>query len=369
MSGEHLAYPEFVVPDSVETPAVCVVESTMQSNIDTMVTALRSRGVNCRPHTKSHKCIEIGRRQIAAGCVGLTTATIGEAEVFVGGGITDILIAYPLWFTAEKARRVSTLLESATITVGASSLAGAENLVHLLRGSTLRVAVEVSCGEVRTGVASAREAVSVANVLRDGGLDVVGVFVHGGHSYAGGTMIETAAHDEAKALNDSSEALRSAGFNVSMASAGSTPTALLSAVPGVTEERPGTYVFGDRQQSTIGAHRPHDVALFVAGTVVQVTAPYFVVDVGAKMLTKDLPKTVEGYGVLPAYPDAIIERLYDHHGVIHARDGALPREGERVAVIPNHVCPITNLSREFVVLGEDGLETARWPIDAGLRNV
>jgi D-serine deaminase-like pyridoxal phosphate-dependent protein len=101
---------------------------------------------------------------------------------------------------------------------------------------------------------------------------------------------------------------------------------------------------------------------------VQVSAPYFVVDVGAKVLTKDLPQTVEGYGALSAYPEAIIERLYDHHGVIHARGGALPRPGDRLAVIPNHVCPITNLSREFVMLGDDGLETDRWPVDAGLRN-
>jgi D-serine deaminase-like pyridoxal phosphate-dependent protein len=248
-------------------------------------------------------------------------------------------------------------------------LAGAENLVHFLRGSSLHVAVEVSCGEIRTGVATSDEAVAVAKAIRDGGLTVVGVFAHGGHSYAGGTMIETAANQESGALLSSSEALRSEGFDVTMASAGSTPTALLSAVPGVTEERPGTYVFGDRQQSVIGAHRPQDVALFVAGTVVQVSDPYFVVDVGAKMLTKDLPKTVEGYGALPAYPHAIIERLYDHHGVIHAREGSLPHEGERLAVIPNHVCPITNLSREFVVLDDDGRETNRWPIAAGLRNV
>jgi D-serine deaminase-like pyridoxal phosphate-dependent protein len=369
MQNETLAFPMFVIPDSVETPATCVVESTMTSNIETMVTALTSRGVACRPHTKSHKNLEIGRRQIAAGCRGLTTATIGEAEVFVHGGINDVLIAYPIWFTADKAKRVTALTELATITVGVSSLAGAKNVVHFMSGTSLCVAVEVSCGEIRTGVATSDEAVMVANVIRDGGLKVVGVFAHGGHSYAGGAMIKTAADQESNALLTSSEALRSNGFEVTMASAGSTPTALLSAVAGVTEERPGTYVFGDRQQATIGAHQPQDVALFVAGTVVQVSDPYFVIDVGAKMLTKDLPKTVEGYGALPAYPNAIIERLYDHHGVIHSRGGNVPREGERLAVIPNHVCPITNLSREFVVLDDEGRETDRWSIDAGLRNV
>lgn len=368
MSDAPLTFPAFVIPDSVETPAVCVVESTMSRNIDTMVTALRKRDVLCRPHTKSHKSIEIGRRQIEAGCVGLTTATIGEAEVFVNGGLVDVFVAYPVWFTAEKARRVHQMLERAAITVGVSSLAGAENLVHYMSGSALSVAVEVECGEGRTGVATPAEALAVANVVRRGGLRVVGVFAHGGHSYAGGAMIVKAANEESSALLASSEALREADYEVTMVSAGSTPTALLSAVKGVTEERPGTFVFGDRQQSVLGAHRSEDVALFVAGTVVQVSNPYFVVDVGAKVLTKDLPKTVEGFGALPAFPKAIIERLYDHHGIVNARGGALPRAGERVTIIPNHVCPITNLSREFVVLSDDGTETTRWPIDAGLRN-
>ncbi len=368
MNDSHIMFPAFVIPDSVETPAVCVVESTMQRNIEAMVTALRSRGVTCRPHSKSHKNVEIARRQIEAGCIGLTTATIGEAEVFVDSGIADVFIAYPLWLTSEKARRVRTMLERATVTVGVSSLAGAENLLHFMGDSTLRVAVEVESGEIRTGVASSEEVVAVANVIREGGLRVVGVFAHGGHSYAGGSMIETAADDESRVLLEASAALREAGFEVTMVSAGSTPTALLSAVEGITDERPGTFVFGDRQQAVLGAHRAQDVALFVAGTVVQVSAPYFVVDVGAKVLTKDLPKTVEGYGALPAYPNSIIERIYDHHGVVHSRGGALPAAGERVAIIPNHVCPITNLTRELVILSDDGVETAHWSIDAGLRN-
>ena len=368
MSDITLAFPAFVIPDTVETPAVCVVESTMQRNIEHMVSALGALDVGCRPHAKSHKSIEIAQRQIEAGCIGLTTATIGEAEVFVEGGITDVFIAYPLWFTSEKARRVSAMLERAAVTVGVSSRAGAENLVHFMRGSSLRIAVELESGEIRTGVATVPEALSIAAVVRDGGLALVGVFAHGGHSYAGGDMIATAAHDESRVLLETSRTLRDEGFDVTLVSAGSTPTALLSAVPGITDERPGTFVFGDRQQSVLGAHRPEDVALFVAGTVVQVSAPYFVVDVGAKSLTKDLPKTVEGYGALPAYPRAIIERVYDHHGVVHARGGAVPAAGERVAIIPNHVCPITNLTRELVILSDDGVETARWPIDASLRN-
>ncbi|MEO9181449.1 MAG: alanine racemase, partial [Acidimicrobiales bacterium] len=224
-------------------------------------------------------------------------------------------------------------------------------------------------GEARTGVMDTPSALLVANACADAGLRVTGVFAHGGMSYAGVDAVAPAAADEARVVLEAATALRTNGHEVAVVSAGSTPTALLSAVAGITEERPGTYVFGDRQQAVLGAHAAHDVALFVATTVVQVSGERFVLDAGAKVFTKDLPKTVEGYGALVAYPDAIIERLYDHHAVVSARGGAVPRIGERIAVVPNHVCPVTNLAREFVVLDDEGRETDRWPVDAGLCNI
>src|ERR1700684_3963817 len=95
--GSITDFPTFAVPSSVETPSLCVDEGRMQRNIEGMIERLTAKGVTCRPHVKSHKNIEIGRRQLAAGAKGLTAATIGEAEVFVGGGVTDVFIAYPLW--------------------------------------------------------------------------------------------------------------------------------------------------------------------------------------------------------------------------------------------------------------------------------
>jgi D-serine deaminase-like pyridoxal phosphate-dependent protein len=100
-----VVFPDFVIPESVETPALCVDETRLRSNIETMTSALSDAGVNLRPHVKSHKSLIIGRMQVEAGAVGLTTATIGEAEVFVEGGFDDIFIAYPLWLTEQKADR------------------------------------------------------------------------------------------------------------------------------------------------------------------------------------------------------------------------------------------------------------------------
>jgi D-serine deaminase-like pyridoxal phosphate-dependent protein len=364
------AFPDFQIPSTVETPSICVVEHLMEKNIAEMQQALGEKGVACRPHIKSHKSIEVGRRQIAGGAKGLTTATIGEAEVFVGAGVEDILIAYPLWVSKEKARRLHVLLDNARVAIGVSSVAAAEQLGRVM-GSTsfLRVLVEIDSGELRTGVMDSQGAVDVANACTEAGIRVAGVFSHGGMSYGGVDAVAPAAAAEARVALDAASALRAAGHDVTVVSAGSTPTALLSAVDGITEERPGTYVFGDRQQAVLGAHAPDSVALFVATTVVQVTGDRFVLDAGAKVFTKDLPKTVEGYGALVLYPDAIIERLYDHHAVVSARGGAVPRVGDRIAVIPNHVCPVTNLAKELVILNEEGQESDRWLVDAGLRNI
>ena len=361
-------FPDFQIPSSVETPSVCVVEHLMATNITQMNRALLAKGVACRPHVKSHKSMEIARRQLANGATGLTTATIGEAEVFVGGGADDLFIAYPLWVSKEKARRLRALLDGAHVAVGVSSIEGALQLGREMGGSDLAVLVEVDSGEARTGVLNTPSALEVANACARAGLRVTGVFAHGGMSYAGVDAVAPAAADEARVILAAATALRMAGHDVTIVSAGSTPTALLSAVSGVSEERPGTYVFGDRQQVALGAHVAADVALFVAATVVQVSGDRFVLDAGAKVFTKDLPTTVEGYGALPAYPNAIIERLYDHHAVVDARGGAAPTVGERVAVIPNHVCPVTNLAPELVILDAQGRETDRWPVDAGLRN-
>jgi D-serine deaminase-like pyridoxal phosphate-dependent protein len=368
--GSIIDFPKFAIPSSVETPSLCVDLGRMQRNIEGMIERLTAKGVTCRPHVKSHKNIEIGQRQLAAGAKGLTAATIGEAEVFVGAGVTDVFIAYPLWVSDVKARRLRALLENAHVAIGLSSVAAAENLSRALGGSSsLDVLIEVDSGERRSGVLDAAEALEVARACDRFGLNLKGVFAHAGHSYAGASAVAGAARDEASSLVTTAEALRQAGQRVETVSAGSTPTALLSAVEGVTEERPGTFVFGDRQQVVLGAQRADDVALFVATTVVQVTGDRFVIDAGAKVLTKDLPTTVEGYGAFADYPDARIERIYDHHGVVDARGGPVPAVGDRLALIPNHVCPVTNLARELIILDDHGDEADRWSVDAGLRNI
>jgi len=247
--------------------------------------------------------------------------------------------------------------------VGLDSREGAEGLAAALgndRGGP-GILIEIDSGDRRTGVAPA-EAGALASDCSRMGLRVVGVFTHGGHGYEPGCG-DQAGDDEVAALGAAAASLEANGLTPAVVSAGSTPTALRSAHGPVTEERPGTYVFGDRQQVGLGSCAPSDVALAVAATVVSTSvAGQFVIDAGAKSLAKDRPAWLNGFGHIPAWPSAVITRIFDHHAVCEEPPHeAVPRVGDVVAVVPNHVCPVVNLAHE-VIVARGGRETGRWRV-------
>jgi D-serine deaminase-like pyridoxal phosphate-dependent protein len=228
----------------------------------------------------------------------------------------------------------------------------------------LRVRVEIDPGNKRTGVAPERAA-DVARAAAELGLVVEGVFSHAGHGYASPEARVTAAADEIRTLTAAAEAIEAVGLDVPIVSAGSTPTMIDAAAGRVNEIRAGTYLLGDRQQAVLGSIGTDGLALHVMATVISTAVPgQVVLDAGAKALTKDRASYVEGYGALPAYPDAVIERLSDYHGVVHIPAGTpAPHLGEVVAIVPNHVCPVVDLFAEFIVLRDGRLEGS-WPVDA-----
>jgi D-serine deaminase-like pyridoxal phosphate-dependent protein len=284
------------------------------------------------------------------------------------GGIDDIFLAYPIWASAAKARRLRALLDRSdlTLAVGIDSEAGARQLADAVSGSRrpLRVLIEVDPRYGRTG-APPQQVGDIGAAAARLGLDVVGVFTHGGHGYSGHGAAVDAATDEVEALSLAADALRAHGLEPSVLSAGSSPTALASARPPVTEMRPGTYLIGDRQQVAIGASPPDGVAIAVAATVVSAAVPgQVVIDAGAKSLTKDVPVYLPGYGTIPAFPDGIIERVSDYHGQVRFAAGvAPPGVGEVVAVVPNHACPTIDLYDDFVA-ARAGAVVGIWPVDA-----
>jgi D-serine deaminase-like pyridoxal phosphate-dependent protein len=357
------------LPAGLDTPSLVVFVDRVAANVDRLQRSLDLRGVRLRPHAKTHKSVRIARLQLDAGAAGLTVGTIGEAEVFALAGMGDLFIAYPVWAEGPKASRLRALHDSADLRVGVDSVAGAERLAAAVSGSRspLRVLVELDSGGHRTGVATPVEAEQVAIAARRLGLDVEGVFTHGGHGYRPGAM-GSAALDEATTLEAGARALEAAGFEVRTISAGSTPTRELAARGRVNEIRAGTYVLGDRQQWALGAIQAEEIAAAVAATVVSVATDRFVIDAGAKALTKDLPAFVTGYGLLPRWPDAVIESVNDYHGVVSLAGGAVgPRPGDVLTIVPNHICPVVDLVTSFAAVLQDG-SWESWPVDARGRN-
>lgn len=204
-----------VIPAEVVTPAILIDVDVLDRNIERMASSMLSRGLRLRPHVKTHKTLEIARKQLAAGAEGITVATIGEAEVFAADGVTDIFIAYPLWVDAPRAERLRALAASCRVAVGLDSAESATAMGHQMGVDARRieVLVEIDSGHHRSGVLP-DEAVDVARAAAEAGLTVAGVFTFPGHSYKPG-MPTGAASNENEALGLAAEALMRAGFEIS----------------------------------------------------------------------------------------------------------------------------------------------------------
>jgi len=363
-AGPALTFP--ALPPGLDTPRLVVDLARVAANIERLQTEMDRRGIALRPHAKTHKSVAVARMQLEAGARGITVGTLGEAEVFVAAGIDDVFLAYPIWAEGPKAARVRELHEaSARFRVGIDSADGSGRLAAAVAGGgrPLSVLVEIDPGLHRTGVAMPEAAVDVARAARAAGLEVVGVFSHGGHAYRVGGAA-SAGEDEVRTLGAAVAALRDTGFVIDTISAGSTPTMLTAATGDVTEIRAGTYVYGDRQQWALGSIPADGCGIAVASTVVSVYDDRIVLDAGAKALTKDRADWLTGFGAIVGYPGLVIERVNDYHGVVQAPPGVeRPRLGEVVAIIPNHVCPVVDLVDDVIAVAADG-STSTWPVDA-----
>jgi D-serine deaminase-like pyridoxal phosphate-dependent protein len=355
----------FAYPPHLITPCLVVDRTRMQANIKRMSAALQQRGVVLRPHAKTHKNVHIAQLQMEAGAAGITVATLDEAEVFAAGGISDIFIAYTVWASEAKADRFRRLASQVNLRVGVDSVEALEQLARVMSGVRYEVLVEVNSGAGRCGV-QAEAAADIAKAAIAFDVPVVGVFTHGGHAYNGIDVVQRAADDERRALEVAADAMRGAGLQVSVLSAGSSPTALLSSRPPVTEERPGAYVFGDAGSVVHETCSIDDIAAVVVATVVSTAATpgQFVIDAGSKVLGKEPAYSpYAGYGTIAQFPHATLQALSEEHGVVATNGGGAPEVGDVVAVVPNHICPVVSSVDELVIV-DDGELVDVWPVDA-----
>ncbi|KQT51316.1 alanine racemase [Aureimonas sp. Leaf454] len=323
----------------IETPAVLVDLATVQANIRRFQDHAAAAGLLARPHVKTHKLPQIARLQIEAGAIGITCQKIGEAEALVAAepSIRDVLITYDI-VGAAKLKRLRGLAEAVSLSVVADSAAVVEGLTGAFAGagSPLRVLVECDTGGQRCGVQTPEAARDLALVvaaspgLRFGGLMT--------YPKAGG------AAQAARFLGEAKTVIEAAGLAVETVTSGGTPDIWHAERGGIlTEYRPGTYVYNDRSLVARGVAAVEDCALTVLATVVSVPTPNrAIIDAGTKILTSDL-LGLSGHGLVIGRPDIAIDQLSEEHGRLVSAGPIDLRVGDRVSIVPNHACVVTNM--------------------------
>ena len=357
---------------AIPTPALLIDLATAERNARRLGTYAADHGLGVRPHIKTHKSLRIAELQMEAGAVGLTVAKVGEAEV-MAAATADLLVGYPA-LDHHRADRIGALARDRQVRVAVDSQLACDVLARSARsaGMDLGILVDIDLGYRRTGVQGPQAALELAqHIDRTQGLCLDGLFCFPGHVH--GAPDEQAG--ELAALNDAlGEVIgrwRQDGLEASIVSGGSTPTAFQShLVPALTEIRPGTYIYNDWNCVAAGWSELDDCAARVACTVVSEAVPgKVVIDAGGKTLTYD-PHCLQkhnkgdgpmGYGYVVEYPAARIIRLTEEHGEVDvSRCDDRPALGDRVHVIPNHICPCVNLQEACWLKGPDGsFEQAR----------
>jgi D-serine deaminase-like pyridoxal phosphate-dependent protein len=350
--------------EDIITPVAVVDEEVVERNLAHMAKLAADHNVKLRPHAKTHKSAYMAQRQLAHGAVGLTCATFTEAEVFADAGVDDLLIAHPPVGRPKLERLAALAKRVKRVAVSLDDVGVAKSLPE-----SVEVLWEVDPGQHRIGTAPGEPTVNaVKELVRAIGAERFrGLVTHGGHVYAATNQNERqlAADQETGGISTTADMLRRASIEVRELTVGSTPTAGLALRGGITEMRPGTYIYGDANQVTLGSQRLEDCAMAVVATVVSTPAPdRAVVDAGSKALSADLRVAgLNGYGIVLGRNDLTVARLSEEHAVLTSTAQTRAHIGDRMLIVPSHACTVINLHPAVLLV----LATSRsnWiPVDA-----
>jgi D-serine deaminase-like pyridoxal phosphate-dependent protein len=354
----------------LSTPALTVDLDVLDLNLDRMAAYCREHNVGLRPHTKTHKALELARKQLERGAVGLTVAKVGEAEVMAGADPNEILVAFPI-FGAEKLKRLAALAMARRLLLSLDSEATARELSAAAAAQkvTFGVLVEFDAGLGRCGLKPGPACVELARVVQKlPGLEFRGLMTYPGNIWGTDEERERISESVAAAVATALGAFEAERIAVEIVSAGSTPSAQLShKIHGVTEIRPGTYVYNDLNTYYQGACALQDCAARVVATVVSTAVPNrAIIDGGSKTFSSDLlgsgPRA--GYGMVVEAPGAHLMKLNEEHGYIDTSNCEHRfHVGEVITVIPNHVCACVNLHDEIFLL-RNGEYIGSWKVAA-----
>ena len=357
--------------EALDTPAMVVDLHRMEANLRKVADYARAHNLRLRPHTKTHKSAWIARRQLELGAAGLTVAKIGEAEALLPQLLDllplDLLIAFPVIGEAKLARLMN-IARLTTVTVALDSEGSAQQLSRVAHAANVSIGilVEVDVGMGRVGVAPADAMRLIKAVTALPNLAWRGITCYPGHIKNAVTEAETFAAVR-NTLSDLVRDCRAAGLEPELISGGSTPTLFHSHECGpLNEIRPGTYVFEDLNTVETGACSLDDCAASVMATVISVAPGRMVIDGGSKTFSSDRPAGDRSstFGRVVEAPGCAFHRMNEEHGFINTEQAERSFQvGDRVRIVPNHVCVAMNLHER--VYGVDGDRVAKaWTVDA-----
>jgi D-serine deaminase-like pyridoxal phosphate-dependent protein len=341
--------------DQLETPSAVVDLDHLEANIARLQAYLDQHGIYNRPHIKTHKIPAIAHMQIAAGAVGIACQKLGEAEIMAAAGISDILIPYNIIGEAKLARLIK-LAAQVQMSVTADSAFAVAGLSAAARSASIElpVLVEFDSGMGRCGVQSPQEAADLALLIaRSPGLRFAGLMTYPTNEHLG-TFVWAVR-----------SLITPQGLTIDRVSGGGTKCMSETHMhPEVTEHRAGMYVYGDRNMITSDAMPLDDCAFTVISTVVSRPTPdRAIIDGGSKTFSSDT-LGLEGYGMILEYPDAAFYNLSEEHGFLDlSACKRKPEIGERLTVIPNHCCVVSNLFNEVIGVRSGKVEVT-WPVAA-----
>jgi len=343
------------------TPALVINDAIAQRNIDRVMNYVTQHNLTVRPHTKTHKSRDMARRQLDAGAVGLTVAKLGEAETYADF-CSDLLVAYPT-VDPFRSRRVAEMARTATMRVALDSIDGIDIMADAAQkaGSQVGVLVDLDVGLHRTGAQSVTESLALAQRVlhHNGSLRLDGLFFYPGHITSSGDQQVAELKKLQSLLEEHLDRWKQSGIEARIVSGGSTPTLFQShRAPLVTEIRPGTSIYNDMNTVVGGNCELGDCSAALICTVVSTAVPgKVVVDGGSKTFSSD--RNVSGpdfgHGYVLEYPTAKMVRLTEEHGELDVSTcERRPRLGERLTIIPNHICPCLNLQDSVWLQTADG---------------
>lgn len=349
----------------LDTPFVLIDLDKVERNLTNMQRIATDAKIALRPHAKTHKIPALAHKQLKAGAIGITVAKLGEAEVMAAAGIDNILIAYPI-IGEKKVARLIDLSKQTQITVAIDSYEAALGISEAAELANVRIGIliEMDCGFGRVGLAPGKPVLDLAKqVVSLSGLELKGILTFAGHSYDADNPEELrkVSMEEGKLAVETANLLRENGLPVETISVGSTPSSrYVSLVPGITDIRPGTYIFGDLMQVKIRAHELENCALTVKVTVISRPANNrAVIDAGTKIFTMDGENSPlgTGRGMVVGHPGIRVAWLTEEHGMLElsSTDETLAI-GDTLEIIPVHCCAVINMVDEVAAIRKNEVE-------------